>query len=195
MKWVLQLSPLFCKWETWHSEGSRSARVWAQAAGPRGQLLLSTFTCLVQHIPSLKEFIVLSYCSSAPSSLRCLYFVLFLRNTFPLVYWTVTPCVQIAKLLSGCSKFCFPVVNLRNLILSQRGEMKWNSTMCAVFLQVIVKVNNGIRDFSTSVTPKQSLCDGRWHRITGEESCVSWVSLIKWAYTPTSDMMTWKNFV
>ncbi|XP_043858988.1 laminin subunit alpha-4 [Dromiciops gliroides] len=32
--------------------------------------------------------------------------------------------------------------------------------------QVITKVNNGIRDFSTSVTPKQSLCDGRWHRIT-----------------------------
>ncbi|XP_037698538.1 laminin subunit alpha-4 isoform X3 [Choloepus didactylus] len=32
--------------------------------------------------------------------------------------------------------------------------------------QVIVKVNNGVRDFSTSVTPKQSLCDGRWHRIT-----------------------------
>nr|XP_045009937.1 laminin subunit alpha-4 isoform X2 [Jaculus jaculus] len=32
--------------------------------------------------------------------------------------------------------------------------------------QVTVKVNNGIRDFSTSVGPKQSLCDGRWHRIT-----------------------------
>ncbi|XP_065744712.1 laminin subunit alpha-4 [Phocoena phocoena] len=32
--------------------------------------------------------------------------------------------------------------------------------------QVIVKVNNGIRDFFTLVTPKQSLCDGRWHRIT-----------------------------
>uniref|UniRef100_A0A8C4LJ69 Laminin subunit alpha-4 n=1 Tax=Equus asinus asinus TaxID=83772 RepID=A0A8C4LJ69_EQUAS len=32
--------------------------------------------------------------------------------------------------------------------------------------QVVLKVNNGIRDFSTSVTPKQSLCDGRWHRIT-----------------------------
>nr|XP_006123285.1 laminin subunit alpha-4 [Pelodiscus sinensis] len=31
--------------------------------------------------------------------------------------------------------------------------------------QVIVKLNNGIRDFSTSVTPKQSLCDGTWHRI------------------------------
>ncbi|XP_013926524.1 PREDICTED: laminin subunit alpha-4 [Thamnophis sirtalis] len=32
--------------------------------------------------------------------------------------------------------------------------------------QVIVKLNNGIKDFSTTVTPKQSLCDGRWHRIT-----------------------------
>uniref|UniRef100_A0A8C3SSI1 Laminin subunit alpha-4 n=1 Tax=Chelydra serpentina TaxID=8475 RepID=A0A8C3SSI1_CHESE len=31
--------------------------------------------------------------------------------------------------------------------------------------QVTVKLNNGIRDFSTSVTPKQSLCDGMWHRI------------------------------
>ncbi|XP_032999520.1 laminin subunit alpha-4 [Lacerta agilis] len=31
--------------------------------------------------------------------------------------------------------------------------------------QVIVKLNNGIKDFSTSVTPKQNLCDGRWHRI------------------------------
>ncbi|XP_053163539.1 laminin subunit alpha-4 isoform X2 [Hemicordylus capensis] len=31
--------------------------------------------------------------------------------------------------------------------------------------QVIVKLNNGIREFSTSVIPKQNLCDGRWHRI------------------------------
>ncbi|NXT28852.1 LAMA4 protein, partial [Syrrhaptes paradoxus] len=31
--------------------------------------------------------------------------------------------------------------------------------------QVTVKLNNGIRDFSTSVTLKQNLCDGRWHRI------------------------------
>uniref|UniRef100_A0A6J0UJV8 Laminin subunit alpha-4 n=1 Tax=Pogona vitticeps TaxID=103695 RepID=A0A6J0UJV8_9SAUR len=31
--------------------------------------------------------------------------------------------------------------------------------------QIIVKLNNGIKDFSTSVTPKQNLCDGRWHRI------------------------------
>ncbi|XP_015210435.2 laminin subunit alpha-4 [Lepisosteus oculatus] len=31
--------------------------------------------------------------------------------------------------------------------------------------QVVVQVNNGIREFATRVTPKQSLCDGRWHRI------------------------------
>lgn len=36
------------------------------------------------------------------------------------------------------------------------------------FLQVTVKLNNGIKDFSTSVTLKQSLCDGRWHRIAGQ---------------------------
>jgi hypothetical protein len=45
--------------------------------------------------------------------------------------------------------------------------------MRPVFFQVLVKVNNGIRDFSTSVTPKQSLCDGRWHRITGKKNGVS----------------------
>lgn len=37
-----------------------------------------------------------------------------------------------------------------------------------IFSQVIVKLNNGVRDFSTSVTPKQSLCDGKWHRMAGE---------------------------
>nr|XP_008118846.2 PREDICTED: laminin subunit alpha-4 [Anolis carolinensis] len=31
--------------------------------------------------------------------------------------------------------------------------------------QVIVKLNNGIKEFSTSVIPKQNLCDGQWHRI------------------------------
>ncbi|XP_044282126.1 laminin subunit alpha-4 [Varanus komodoensis] len=31
--------------------------------------------------------------------------------------------------------------------------------------QVIVKLNNGIKDFSTLVMPKQNICDGRWHRI------------------------------
>lgn len=67
-----------------------------------------------------------------PPLLSGVYFVLFLRSTFSLI-WRVTPCVQIAKLISGCSKFCFPVVNVRNLILSQWGEMKWNFTMCPVF--------------------------------------------------------------
>ncbi|XP_078398336.1 laminin subunit alpha-4 isoform X2 [Cetorhinus maximus] len=31
--------------------------------------------------------------------------------------------------------------------------------------QVSLKVSNGTAEFETSVTPKQSLCDGRWHRI------------------------------
>ncbi|XP_041043712.1 laminin subunit alpha-4 [Carcharodon carcharias] len=31
--------------------------------------------------------------------------------------------------------------------------------------QVSLKVSNGTAQFETSVTPKQSLCDGRWHRI------------------------------
>ncbi|XP_069830960.1 laminin subunit alpha-4 isoform X2 [Dendropsophus ebraccatus] len=31
--------------------------------------------------------------------------------------------------------------------------------------QVVVKVNFGTKEFSTHVVPKQSLCDGQWHRI------------------------------
>ncbi|GCC25954.1 hypothetical protein chiPu_0004368 [Chiloscyllium punctatum] len=31
--------------------------------------------------------------------------------------------------------------------------------------QVILKVSNGTAEFKTSVSPKQSMCDGRWHRI------------------------------
>ncbi|XP_051781199.1 laminin subunit alpha-4 [Erpetoichthys calabaricus] len=31
--------------------------------------------------------------------------------------------------------------------------------------RVIVQVRNGIREFATMVNPKQSICDGRWHRI------------------------------
>ena len=80
--------------------------------------------------------------------------------------------VWMFKVLLTCGKS-----KKSHLIPKRRNEMKFHNVRC--FLQVIVKVNNGIRDFSTSVTPKQSLCDGRWHRITGEESCVSWVSLIK----------------
>nr|XP_033792839.1 laminin subunit alpha-4 [Geotrypetes seraphini] len=32
--------------------------------------------------------------------------------------------------------------------------------------QVVVQINNSNRNLSTSVTPKQRLCDGQWHRIT-----------------------------
>ncbi|KAJ8385950.1 hypothetical protein AAFF_G00179120, partial [Aldrovandia affinis] len=31
---------------------------------------------------------------------------------------------------------------------------------------VVVLVNNGIREFSTRVSPRQGICDGSWHRIT-----------------------------
>uniref|UniRef100_A0A8C1DQC6 Laminin, alpha 4 n=1 Tax=Cyprinus carpio carpio TaxID=630221 RepID=A0A8C1DQC6_CYPCA len=32
--------------------------------------------------------------------------------------------------------------------------------------QVVVVVNNGIREFSTYVSPRQEICDGNWHKIT-----------------------------
>lgn len=32
--------------------------------------------------------------------------------------------------------------------------------------QVVVLVNNGIREFSTAVNPRLGMCDGNWHRIT-----------------------------
>ncbi|XP_073689221.1 laminin subunit alpha-4-like [Garra rufa] len=32
--------------------------------------------------------------------------------------------------------------------------------------QVVVVVNNGIREFSTYVSPRQEICDGNWHNIT-----------------------------
>ena len=94
------------------------------------------------------------------------------------------------KLHSVCGcwlKHCFPVNYLRNVVLSWWREIKMYNA--PGLLQVIVKVNNGIRDFSTSVTPKQSLCDGRWHRITGEKSCVSRVFFVMWVYAPTCGMM------
>nr|XP_014340991.1 PREDICTED: laminin subunit alpha-4 [Latimeria chalumnae] len=31
--------------------------------------------------------------------------------------------------------------------------------------QVVVEVYNGMHEFATTVTPKQSICDGKWHRI------------------------------
>lgn len=37
----------------------------------------------------------------------------------------------------------------------------------AIFYQVGVKVNDGNRAVSVSVTPLESLCDGKFHMITG----------------------------
>ncbi|XP_023665992.1 laminin subunit alpha-4 [Paramormyrops kingsleyae] len=32
--------------------------------------------------------------------------------------------------------------------------------------EVVVVLNNGVQEFSTRVSPRQGICDGRWHRIT-----------------------------
>lgn len=61
---------------------------------------------------------------------------------------------------------------VRNTALLQQKEKREQEGVYSgnyiIFPQVTVKLNNGIRDFSTSVTLKQSLCDGRWHRIAGQ---------------------------
>lgn len=41
-----------------------------------------------------------------------------------------------------------------------------------VFLQVVVLVNDGTREFFTKVSPKQGVCSGSWHKITGKNSFV-----------------------
>ena len=33
-------------------------------------------------------------------------------------------------------------------------------------------MNDGTREFSTKVSEKQALCDGNWHKITGEDQVV-----------------------
>lgn len=42
-----------------------------------------------------------------------------------------------------------------------------------VCFQVVVLVNDGDREFFTKVSPRQGLCAGNWHRITGE--CQSFI--------------------
>lgn len=39
--------------------------------------------------------------------------------------------------------------------------------LCVCF-QVVVLVKDGAAEFSTQVSPRQSVCDGNWHRINGE---------------------------
>uniref|UniRef100_A0A674D4A9 Laminin subunit alpha-4-like n=1 Tax=Salmo trutta TaxID=8032 RepID=A0A674D4A9_SALTR len=39
-------------------------------------------------------------------------------------------------------------------------------TIIVLCSQVVVLVNNGVREFFTQVTPRLGLCDGSWHRIT-----------------------------
>ncbi|XP_051954964.1 laminin subunit alpha-4-like isoform X1 [Xyrauchen texanus] len=45
------------------------------------------------------------------------------------------------------------------------GEKEY-LTMYIYHSQVFVVVNNGIREFSTHVSPRQGICDGNWHKIT-----------------------------
>uniref|UniRef100_A0A4W3HSL5 Laminin subunit alpha 4 n=1 Tax=Callorhinchus milii TaxID=7868 RepID=A0A4W3HSL5_CALMI len=40
-----------------------------------------------------------------------------------------------------------------------------HSVYCLLYIYVMLKVHNGAKEFATSVTAKQSLCDGQWHRI------------------------------
>lgn len=48
-----------------------------------------------------------------------------------------------------------------------------------VFFQVVVLVKDGSREFFTKVSPRQGLCDGNWHRITGENMQMNTETLIK----------------
>uniref|UniRef100_A0A4W3GY82 Laminin subunit alpha 3 n=1 Tax=Callorhinchus milii TaxID=7868 RepID=A0A4W3GY82_CALMI len=54
--------------------------------------------------------------------------------------------------------------------------------------KVTVSVNNGAGEFSTSVDPQQSLCDGQSHRIAGKYSAVIYKTQ---RYIPVSRLPTW----
>uniref|UniRef100_A0A8C7G945 Laminin subunit alpha-4 n=1 Tax=Oncorhynchus kisutch TaxID=8019 RepID=A0A8C7G945_ONCKI len=53
------------------------------------------------------------------------------------------------------------VVEVRPRVAS--GIFNASIVLCS---QVVVLVNNGVREFFTQVTPRLGLCDGSWHRIT-----------------------------
>lgn len=46
----------------------------------------------------------------------------------------------------------------------------------AIFYQVGVKVNDGNGAVSVSVTPTQSLCDGKFHMVTGMHADITQTS-------------------
>lgn len=45
-------------------------------------------------------------------------------------------------------------------------------TKYVMFYQVGVKANDGNGAVSVSVTPRKSLCDGKFHEVTGRTSCI-----------------------
>uniref|UniRef100_A0A8C1LBG9 Laminin, alpha 4 n=1 Tax=Cyprinus carpio TaxID=7962 RepID=A0A8C1LBG9_CYPCA len=58
-----------------------------------------------------------------------------------------------------------PRVALGVLLHAFAGEKEY-LTLYIYQNQVVVVVNNGVREFSTYVSPRQEICDGSWHKIT-----------------------------
>lgn len=57
-----------------------------------------------------------------------------------------------------------------NLTANRKYKQDWiyDQGVCVcVYTQVIVSLNSGTGDFSASLTPNESLCNGHWHMITG----------------------------
>lgn len=48
------------------------------------------------------------------------------------------------------------------------GTGPYTSLKCVCSVQVIVLVNSGSGQFSVSLAPEESLCDGGWHTIASE---------------------------
>lgn len=56
-----------------------------------------------------------------------------------------------------------------------------DTTLLCVYVcfQVVALVNDGSHEFFTKVSPRQGLCAGNWHRITGEDFLVNTEKLLK----------------
>lgn len=55
---------------------------------------------------------------------------------------------------------------------SKLSKERFLMTNIGVSVQVVVLVNDGVREFFTKVSPRQGLCAGNWHRITGENPSI-----------------------
>ncbi len=64
------------------------------------------------------------------------------------------------------------------LIKNASSVQKYGYTF-GVCSQVVVLVNDGSHEFFTKVSPKQGLCAGNWHRITGENFLINSLTPMK----------------